>query len=307
MGKRPQRAWTLISALALAAGVTAAATMASQTSSHGASRLAAAITQHPSKQDASVRASLLNYLREMGGAPIGLVSPGQPASSSIIRSQGAAPQPGITQGTNFEFSGYLDSGTPGTFSGISGTWQVPRTNCSKEQELNSVLVSLDGHDTSTIEAVGTIDYCFEGKAHYFTWSQVSPAASVVHSSTILPGDVVTATVTRTGTSYTMSLTDSTNPAQSFSVTQTCASCTASDAEWIAERPVLADGVAPLAPFHLHVSDAWQTSNGVTGGIAAGPDPSEVTMMDVTGTYPLDSVSDLHRNGSSFSVHFLDSY
>jgi Peptidase A4 family len=286
--------------------------VASQTAGKAPSRSAAASTLRQSKQNASVRAALLKYLRETGlgpgGAPVNLVNPGKPvSSSSMIRAQGTAPQPGIAQAGNFQVSGYEDFATPGTFSGVSGTWRVARTSCTNEQELYTMYVGFDGVGTKAAEEVGTIAYCFEGEATYLTWWEIYPNPTVTVSSTIRPGDLVTATVTRTGTSYTLSLTDATDSAQSFSVTQDCSTCQARDAEWITGRPILPEGVAPLAPFRWHVTNAWQTSNGVTGGIAVGPDPTEITMMDVTGTYPLDSVGDLYRNGSSFSAHFLDSY
>ena len=301
-------------ALALAAGGTATAAVASQTAGKAPSRSAASsVTLRQSKQNASVRAALLKYLRETGlgpgAAPVSLVSPGKSASSSssMTRGQDTAPQPGIAQAGNYQVSGYEDFSTPGTFTGVSGTWRVPRTHCTKEQELNDMYVGFDGVGTKAAEEVGTIAYCFEGTPTYVTWWEIFPHPTVTVSTTLSPGDLVTATVTRTGTSYTLSFTDATNSAQSFSVTQTCTACVARDAEWIAGRPILPEGVAPLAPFNWHMTDAWQSSNGVTGGIAAGPDPTEITMMDVTGVYPLDSIGDLYRNGSSFNAHFLDSY
>ena len=51
----------------------------------------------------------------------------------------------------------------------------------------------------------------------------------------------------------------------------------------------------------------QTSNGGTGSIAAGPNPTQITMVDATQTYPLDSVSGLFARGSSFAAHWLNSY
>ena len=58
------------------------------------------------------------------------------------------------------------------------------------------------------------------------------------STAVRPGDHITSSVTRSGTKYTLKLTDSTHPAASFSTTQACAAatCVDSSAEWIAEAP-----------------------------------------------------------------------
>ena len=114
-----------------------------------------------------------------------------------------------------------------------------------------------------------------------------------------------------GTSYTLSLTDASNPADSFATTQTCVpagTCQNSTAEWIAERPVTNIGVSPLASFfHWDVATASQTSDGVPGSISAGPDATQVTMMDGTFSYPLVGISRLSRGGDEFSARWLNSY
>lgn len=42
-------------------------------------------------------------------------------------------------------------------------------------------------------------------------------------------------------------------------------------------------------------------------LGTGPDPTQITMLDATATYPLDSVSGLFTRGSSFVAHWLNSY
>jgi Peptidase A4 family len=293
----------LAAALALTAGGATAVVMATQPAGHAASVPAPASARQQSAQDAKARTALLTYLSKNSLVPRPSFRLGATAASTAARSDS---QPGITQAENFQLSGYENTSVPGTFTAVSGSWRVPRTYCTKEQEVNSEFVGLDGTSAGNAESVGTLDYCYEGKALYFTWWDVYPEAGVTVSTTLQPGDLVTASVVRSGTAFTLSLTDTTDPSQSFSTTQTCTYCRAQGAQWIAERPFLPEGVAPLAPFYWRLTNASQTSNGVTGGITAGPNPTEVTMMDVTMGYPLDSVSDL-RGGDSFAVRYLDSY
>jgi Peptidase A4 family len=309
MAKRLQVSGGLIAVLGLVAGVTAA--VAGQTADHASSRPATAVTRHQSAQDASARASLLRYL---GGHPFGpgeaSVSMANPGTSGASTTQQGTGQQGIGQLTNYYWSGYQNTSDPGTFTAVTGTWRIPVTHCVKEQEMNAMWVGFDGVGNHSAEQVGTLAYCFKGVPTYYTWWDLYPAAATKVSDTVHPGDLVTGTVTRNGTSYTISLTDHTDPSHSFSTVQTCpatATCQNRSVEWIAMRPFLPQGIAPLAPFHWEVTNASQTSNGATGGISAGPNPAKITMLDVTMTYPLDSVSDLYRNGSSFNAHFLVSY
>jgi peptidase A4-like protein len=300
----------MAAALALATGGAAAVAVVGQAAGNAPSHSAAATTQHQSKHEAAARASLLKYLGKnpLGStnSPFKSINPVKMAPSTSRKQ--ATSQPGVAEVGNYEWSGYQDSATPGTFTGVSGTWRVPAASCTKEQRVNAMLVGFDGVGTkgSSVD-VGTISYCYQGSPQYFTWWDILPNATTQVSDSIHAGDLVTVSATRSGTSYTMSLTDANDHSQDFSATQSCTYCQAQSVEWIAERPYLPYGVAPLEPFHWTVTNASQTSNGVTGGIAAGPSPTRITMLDVLLVYPLDSVSNLSRNGTSFSAHWLNSY
>ena len=70
-------------------------------------------------------------------------------------------------------------------------------------------------------------------------------------TTLKPGDKISASVTRTGTSYALKLTDSTTSGNNISVTKTCALATCKDtsAEWISERPSFSIGIVPQAHYN----------------------------------------------------------
>ena len=292
-------------ALALAAGGTAALTVG--TATHSAAQPAA---RHDAVLAVEAHTSLLRYLSKNkgwnipapGGGPHG-VTP-----STVNASAG-----GDVAGTlaSYNWSGYANSTTAaGTFTAVSGSWAQPATFCSPEQRLTAFWVGLDGYSNSTVEQDGTLAYCFEGQPYYYTWWEMYPGNSVTVGSSVRPGDLISASVTRSGASYTLSLTDHTTPANSFSTVQTClvSICLDQSAEWIAERPAFPIGITPLSTFTpWTLFGASQTANGKKGSIASGPNPAGIIIIDATATYPLDNVSGLRAGGTSFSARWLNSY
>jgi hypothetical protein len=301
--KRPRVAATVIgSVAALAMAVAGVAAVSLAAAGHqGASRPAHVATAAKAELSAKARVALTRILREGYKPSAELVRPGE-----VNLKAGAS---GTTSVGSYNWSGYADSSTTAnTFTGVSATWRQPATQCSPEQELTAYWVGLDGFSNATVEQDGTLAYCFEGVAYYYTWWEMYPGASVTVGSTVQPGDVIAASVERRGTSYTLALRDYTNPANSFSTVQSCTTCTNESAEWIAERPAFPIGITPLAYFRNWTPvGAVQTSSGAKGPISAGPNPTQITMFDATQTYPLDKVSGLTAGGSSFVAHWLNSY
>ncbi len=84
--------------------------------------------------------------------------------------------------------------------------------CSAEDQITSDWVGLDGFNSGTVEQLGTISWCFQGTPTYFTWYEMFPAGTIEVGTTLKPGDKIAASVTRTGTSYALKLTDSTTSA-----------------------------------------------------------------------------------------------
>jgi Peptidase A4 family len=287
-----------VAALALAVAGLAAVSLAAvgSTPSRPAAHVAAASR---AELTAKARIALTRYLSQ-DRPRAQLVKPGgvnQNAQAS-----------GASAVESFNWSGYADVSTAGAFTGASATWRQPATVCSPEQRLTAFWVGLDGFDNATVEQLGTLAYCFEGLPYYFSWWEMFPGASVTVGSTVQPGDLISASVQRSGTSYTLTLVDATTPGNSFSTVQSCATCENDSAEWIAERPAFPIGITPLSFFRSwNVMRGSQTSDGVTGSIGSGPSPTQITMIDATATYPLDSVSGLLRGGSSLRARWLNSY
>jgi hypothetical protein len=229
---------------------------------------------------------------------------GQPRAGADIRNPTAV--------GSYNWAGYADVATAaGRFTAVSGSWAVPSVKCTTEDRVTSEWVGLDGFSTDTVEQDGTSSQCFEGVALYYSWYEMYPAGTVEVGTTVAAGDSISASVTRSGSSYTLSLTDSTNPANSFTETATCATttCLNESAEWITERPAYSStGIVPEAQFKtVDFTDASVTAGGKTTTITGYTGTKYViTCIDSTGTYDIVATSGL-TTGNAFHNTWEDSY
>ncbi len=145
--------------------------------------------------------------------------------------------------------------------------------------------------------------CYNRTAYQFTWWEMYPTNDVqVVGETAAAGDAITASVVRSGTSYKLTVTDSTHTADSFTTTQTCSasSCVDSSAEWIAEAPTGSSGVEPLSNFGTWTASNAAVTEGSTAGTISSFTDDEITMIDSSGaTKALPGA--LNSAGTGFSV------
>ena len=191
---------------------------------------------------------------------------------------------------SYNWSGYTDiTTTTNKFSAVSGKWTVPKVSCSAEDRIESSWVGLDGANDGTVEQLGTVSQCFQSGSVHYSWYEMYPSGEVVVSKGVKGGDQIKASVTRSGTSYTLKLTDSTTSGNNINSIDSCSSCKNQDAEWIVERPDLATtGIAPLVNFSsTGFASASETAGGTKGTIAT-VSPHEYFMIDSTSTYYLAS-------------------
>jgi Peptidase A4 family len=183
---------------------------------------------------------------------------------------------------------------PHCYSAVSGAFVVPAVvRC--EDCAAAFWLGLDGFTSATAEQLGVLAAQSGGSTVYYTWWDMYPSAAHIAGTTVRAGDSISASVQRAGTSYTLSLTDASTPANSFTVTQSCTACANSSAEWITqERPG-----APLADFGTwRVTGATAAAGSAPAGIGAFPS-AQITMVGQSGAVlvqpgPLDST------GTSFS-------
>jgi len=212
---------------------------------------------------------------------------------------------GLTQVQSTNWSGYADTGSG--FSTVSATWKEPTPSCSgRTTALAAFWVGIDGYSSSSVEQDGTLIECYGGATYQFSWWEIYPVNSVqVVGQSVAAGDSITATVTRSGTSYKLSVTDSTHSANSFSTTQTYSGAADSSAEWIAEAPSGSSGVYPLAKFSTWTDANSSTTAGSTSGVISSFPDDEITMITSSGATEAQP-SALNSAGNSFTVTWVRS-
>lgn len=148
-----------------------------------------------------------------------------------------APKHQLGHGTSSNWSGYAVDGSDATY--VTASWQQPAAlNCALvPNSWSSPWVGIDGDNSSTVEQTGTDSDCVRGKPSYYAWWEMYPKSTVViRSITVTPGDWFTASVSYGGTSFNLTLTDTTT-GQSFTTVQTTKKAVArSSVEWIMEGP-----------------------------------------------------------------------
>ena len=204
------------------------------------------------------------------------------------------------------WSGYADTGTG--FSSVSAKWTQPKvTSCSMSGPLKAVVfwVGIDGFSSQSVEQGGTGAICGQGqKLVYFTWWEVFPTNNIQFvGMTVKPGDKISASVVRKGTSYTIKVTDSTTKGNSLTKTAACkgvtGGCKNNSAEWIGERPSNGTTPLPLAKFSTWtVTAAAVKAGSKSGTIKSFPD-DEITMFNKKGGHVLAKPGPLNSAGNSF--------
>jgi hypothetical protein len=298
---RPLRYLLVSGSAAVLAGTL---TLAASSAATVAAPARAGHVHHSARFIAAARAALVRYLRHDDPRLV------------LARHAQVGPS-GTTAMRSFNWSGYADGAmtTPaGTFTKVGGTWTAPSVTCGAEDQVTIDWVGLDGAFSSSVEQVGTIGQCFEGSPIYYTWWQMFSAGNnsgyVAVGSALQPGDKIIASVTRSGTSYTLKLTDATNTANSFKTVQTClaSNCPDTSAEWISARVAFPQvGFAPQAHYNaFKITSGTQVANGTAGTIASFSTVNAITMIDATQSYSLNTVTTL-TGGNSFSTAWQNSW
>jgi Peptidase A4 family len=207
---------------------------------------------------------------------------------------------GLSQVQSTNWSGYADTGS--SFSKVTATWTEPSaSSCGFTISLAAFWVGIDGYSSSSVEQDGTLIECYFGTLYQYTWWEMYPTNDIqTVGDTLAAGDSISASVVRSGDSYTLAVTDSTRPANSFSTTQTCSDCANSSAEWIAEAPSGEAGVYPLTDFGSWTAANATVTEGSTAGVISSFTDDEITMVDSSGNVKAQPGS-LNSSGNGFSV------
>jgi hypothetical protein len=176
------------------------------------------------------------------------------------------------------WSGYLATAATSAFSAVSGSWTVPVATCpSAITTYSSQWIGIDGGvaGNSTVEQDGTDSDCSFGTPTYYAWYEMYGDAAVNGGfSTELPtttnpvfaGDSMNASISVSGTSWTLAISDATRGwSASFPVQFSAARSTA---EWVVEAPEINGGALQLTDFgSAAFSSATAVANGQSKTIA----------------------------------------
>jgi len=198
-----------------------------------------------------------------------------------------------TTTTSTNWSGYAATGAKGAYTSVTTTFTQPAVTCTSGDQYSSFWVGLDGYSSNSVEQTGTEADCVGSTAEYSAWYEMYPKFPVTYSNTVKPGDVITESVTFSGTkNYILTLTDTT---EGWTQTTTASSTKGvrSSAEVIAEAPY-SGGVLPLADFGK-VSFSGSTVNGAT---LSSANPVGINMVSSSGAAEATIGS---LSGGSFSI------
>ena len=213
------------------------------------------------------------------------------------------------------WAGYVESG--GTYSAISGSWTVPTATCTSTTTQAVEWVGIDGYGSSTVEQDGTDVACSGGHAVYSAWYEMYGDASVnsgymvAISSTsypVHPGDVITASVSVSGETWTLSLHNSTaNWTFSIPIVDTTPPSQAS-AEWIVETPGVCSGTCSLSPLTNFGTVTFTNASVTSGAGTTAIQTGEYLGLDVTdsGGATLMYPGSLFYGGAGFIVTWEES-
>ncbi|HEY1914653.1 MAG TPA: G1 family glutamic endopeptidase [Streptosporangiaceae bacterium] len=199
------------------------------------------------------------------------------------------------------WSGYAVTGSDGAFNSVSSSWTEPTATCNDSgTEYAAFWVGLDGFNSDSVEQTGTDSDCDGGSPDYYGWYEMYPAAPVYFDNAVSPGDSMSASVSVSGDTYTITLTDN---SQGWTQTEneTESGLADSSAEVITEAPSDSDGPLPLADFGT-VNYSGSTVNGSSMG---GQSPTSITMVGSSGDQ-LDSTSGMDGSGDFSNTWMAES-
>jgi hypothetical protein len=211
------------------------------------------------------------------------------------------------------FSGYISFASPGqSFSAVSASWTVPTVTCQPGE--TSWAAQWPGiGDGSSVAQDGTETDCFNGVPNYWAWYEMYGDQAVnggyavpLSGSTypVQPGDVMTGSVSLSGTTWLLTIADATqNWSSETQIAQPTPGMSQGSAEWMVEDP---NGCSPqcdvLAQYSpVTFSHATATGGGLTGPISSFP----VTVMEIDQNSTLLATSgQLNATGDGFTDTWL---
>jgi len=141
--------------------------------------------------------------------------------------------------TSSNWAGYAVHRTGVSYRAVEGSWRQPSVSCTPgARTYSSYWVGLGGYSVNSraLEQIGTeVDCTGSGKVRSTAWYELVPDPSVQLELTVVPGDVLKASVSISGRRVSLSLYDVTR-GHGFVRTVTASLIDVTSAEWIVEAP-----------------------------------------------------------------------
>lgn len=233
----------------------------------------------------------------IGLASLAIVVPGLLAASPAVS---AATATALTHGparstahSDQTWSGYAVLGG-GPYTSITGSWNIPKMDCSNGPGDASPWIGIDGWNDDTVEQIGIDLDCKSGTPSYHPWVEMYPGPSHYFKDTVDAGDTLTASVNVSGSSWVLTESDlNTGWTKTFDETGTDK---LSSAEAIIED-VGSGSEPPVPDFHT----VTFTSLTVNGEPFASAGTAQKTTLE-RGSTKLSKESAL--TGGNFSITWL---
>lgn len=226
----------------------------------------------------------------------------QPPGDTSPTTPGRAPTPPAIRprqpGQSSNWSGYEATG--GKFTGVSGTWTVPRPNSTGRFSSGATWVGIGGVRSRDLIQAGTQETIVgPGQVRYNAWIELLPRASRTVPLAVSPGDSVSVSITEKGDGHWAITIKNNTTSKSYETTVDYDS-SLSSAEWIHEAPSARRRVLPLDDFGtVQFTSGSAIKDGKSVTLAeAGAKP--ITMVDLQGDV-LAKPSSLTADGSGFTI------
>jgi hypothetical protein len=183
------------------------------------------------------------------GVPLGAPATTAPVATSSVVHARASASSSASGWFSANWSGYAI--TAGPYTRITASWVVPAVRATAAPTYSSSWIGIDGFTNASLIQTGTEQDYYGGVAHYSAWWEVLPADGVtITALAIHPGDRMTATISKTGTTglWRITLANATT-GKAFATSQPYGGKGAS-AEWIQEAPMVGSRQSTLAHVGL---------------------------------------------------------
>lgn len=125
-------------------------------------------------------------------------------SSDLSLTRTPEPPPGGNFGEDGgNWAGYVATGKD--FRSVSARWTEPAVTCDSSSQKFAPWVGIDGYRSGTVQQTGVATDCSSGKPVYRAWYETVPQPPVYYPLPVQAGDVIAAEVSRSGSAYTMTI------------------------------------------------------------------------------------------------------